>query len=135
MNNRIKGNMIEDDFESMISDRGLLYTRCNNEFDFNVLDKDGDSVYIDVKSSEISHPFSDNRTKAQTYKIGRFVITKAQQKYGCYMACYVTFHDRFMFMGIIHSIAFGKSRYLSLHKLRQAEMLQFDDFIKKVLKL
>ena len=99
---------------------------------YNYIDDWADFIiykqYVDVKSCRITQKFSDKRTKTQSYKIGRFDFTQEQIDKKVYTAFFVRNNNDFLFLGIAKLTT--NSRYISIHKTRELDLLTIKEFIK-----
>lgn len=135
--NRERGNLAETDFQRRLDENindssNLLWNHHPTDtFDFEILDVDTNKkFYIDVKSTEFSHKFTNKNSKTQSFKIGRFQLAQSQRHKDFYLALYIRFKHRVLFLGLIHSKEFGNSKYLSLHKLKTIVTGEIQDILK-----
>ena len=124
--NRDYGTLAEKKFISMLNFYNIPYEYLNGEIDFTIY-----NIPIDVKSTLLSHKFTDRKSNTQKYKIGRFDITARQRNKNCYLALFVRNDDNFLFLGIT-KIDETTHRYISIHKLRELKVYTLKAFIRKI---
>jgi len=115
----IKG---EYEFIRRLNLKGIPYIYADVWYDFEVLKE-----MIDVKTTLISHKFTNHKRKNQCYKIGRFTFTDEQLKNNIYYAFFVRYKEEFLFLGI--GKLKNKIKHLSIHKVRELNLLTLDEFI------
>lgn len=121
MDNKEKGNYIEQEFIKLCNQEGIPYKHLDSWTDFCI---QGES--LEVKSCQLSHKFS-TKTKTQSYKIGRFNFTPLQREKEIYVALFVTFNKNYLFLGII-KLGKNTPRYISIHKIREYKLYTLQEF-------
>jgi len=115
-------------FIQRLNDKGIPYEYTNDWVDFKV-----NNVPIDVKTTQLSHKFSHRQRKNQQYKVGRFLFTEEQIKQQCYIAFFVRsffgVEKEHLFLGIA-KLPPKCSKYLSIHKLRELDLMDLPTFIR-----
>lgn len=119
------GIKAEREFIKILNKEGIPHDYIDGEFDFII-----NNTYVDVKSTQISHKFSNKNSKKQSYKVGRFDLTDTQRAELCYLALFARFKDNFLFLGIIKSGPHCP-RYISLHKIREMKLMTIEEFVNK----
>jgi len=126
------GYMAETEFFALMThhiDKSFIDYHPNDIFDYTIRSSSGKEVYLDVKSTEVSHSFCNSKAKNKQYKIGRFLLSDSQIGKNFHIALYIRYKTRFLFLGIIHSSLFKGSKYLSLHALKRTEPIEIEDFL------
>lgn len=117
------GSKAEQLFKEELECYNISYKYLNDWSDFIIENK----VYLDVKSCQISHKFTNKNINYQCYKIGRFELTEEQRKNCIYLALYVHWDMKFIFIGIIKSEK-NSPKYISIHKLREKKIFNIEEF-------
>lgn len=125
-NTKEKGYLAEQEFIKLLNENGIPYEYLDDWADFKIYNK-----YIDVKSTIISHKFTNRKRSNQQYKIGHYQITDTQLKKKCYLALFIRIKDRFLFVGIIKINKRTKKR-ISLHKIREEKIYEINEFIEEI---
>lgn len=132
--NKEKGIKAENFFIETLNKNGLhLYDYKDDWYDFEVL---GEKV--EVKSCRISVKQPRKNGKDQ-YRIGRFDFTNPDNREKQYeenvWICFIARHgDSFMELGMCRAREVDRKRYVSLHKIRDLNLIPVAEFIKKASK-
>jgi len=125
-NNQEYGYLAEQTFIQMLKERNIPFTYKNDWYDFTI-----ENNALDVKSCRITHKCTNPKYNKQSYKSGRFDFTEEQREKELYIAFFVRHRDNFLFMGI-SKINKNTKRYISIHQLRELDLLTLDEFINEV---
>lgn len=124
-NHRETGIKAEREFIKILNKEGIPYEYLDAEFDFII-----NNTFVDVKSTQISHKFTNKNKKTQSYKVGRFDLTTNQREEQCYLALFARFKENFLFLGMMKSNK-NSPRYISLHKIREQKILTIEEFLNQ----
>jgi hypothetical protein len=125
-NVREMGYLGEQEFIKLLNKEGIPFSYLDDWVDFEIY-----NTFIDVKSCLLSHKFTDKRSKTQSYKVGRFDFTDEQREKTVWIAFFVRNREDFLFLGI-GKLPKNCSRYMSIHKTRELNLLSLKDWIKKI---
>ena len=141
MNNQSVGVEAEHLFKEMLHDYKIAYEYVNDWYDFKVgymyesLDSkenfERKHIKVDVKSARISIKCTSKRT-SQSYVIGRFQFTEEQISNKIWVALYIRWDDKFIFLGFL-KLDGNNHKYLSIHKAREENLLSINEF-KEILR-
>lgn len=124
--NQERGYLGEQEFIKRLNQEGIPYTYIDDWCDFEIYGQP-----VEVKTTRLTHKFTDKKRKSQPYKIGRFQFTEEQREKRIYTAFFVRQREEFLFLGI--GIVPKQSRkYISIHKTRDLNLMTLKDFIKKI---
>ena len=132
MNNKNVGKIAEQRFSDMLDAAGLSFSFDDDYYDFSI-DAGDKKILIDVKSTAITHKFTNSKRKNQQYKIGQFKFTKEQREEKMYVAFFASAQEDVLFLGIA-KLNKNSPPHITLHDLRRINTMSFDDFIKQIKK-
>lgn len=113
----------EQEFRKRLNELGADYIFIDKWYDFEIA-----GTKVEVKTTMFSHKFHTS-TPNQSYKVGRLLLTDEQKAHDLWYAVFVKHYDEILFMGM-YLIPSQKSKYVSLHKLREFARMELADFVK-----
>lgn len=125
--NKEKGIKAENYFISCLNDIGIPYLYEDSWFDFEVLGQK-----VEVKSCT----FSVKNTGRCNYRAGRFDFTdednrEKQYKSNVWVCFILRYKEQFILLGFCRAKQLEKKRYISIHKIRDLDLIDLNDWIKK----
>ena len=122
-NNKAIGYLGEQTFIELLNLNKIEHEYLDDWCDFKI-----SGVPVDVKTTQLSHKFTNLKIKKQSYKVGRFDLTDKQRELGIWLALYVRHLEQFLFLGMYYANK-DSPRYISIHKTRELEMYSLEEFI------
>jgi len=124
--NKEIGYLGEQEFIKRLNNLGIPYTYIDGAYDIEIY-----NTPVEIKTTRLSHKFTDKRKTKQQYKIGRFDFTEYQRENELWTALFVRHNREFLFIGMIKTKK-ESPRYISIHKTRNMKLYTIEEFIKKV---
>lgn len=120
------GIKAEYHFIAILNRIGIPYEYIDSWFDFEVLGKK-----IEIKSCQITIKNGKIRRS-----IGRFDFTdkenrELQHKNNIWVCFILRYREQFMILGLCRARKLDKKRYITLHKLRDLNLMDLEEWIQK----
>lgn len=132
MNNKESGMKAENHFILRLNKLGIPYEFIDDWYDFEVYGQK-----VELKSCRISIKDPAPKYNNQHYRIGRFDFTKEETREKQYdnniWVCFIARHkEEFIMLGFCKARALDKKRYISIHKTRDLNLIDLEEWILKI---
>ena len=131
----LQGVKAEGFFREMLERAALEFSYDDSWYDFSVAGRDGIRHKVEVKSCQVS--ILDKKTRLP--RIGRWDFTKSenrekQQAENVWLAFVLHHFDSHLLLGFLRASEIGNRRYVKLHHLRALEPLDFESWVRRILR-